>query len=108
MPAVRAITLMPAGTSSLADTQFQAMQLGLLTMLPSILLSGFMFPFDGMPVPVQWVAQLLPLTHFTDIVRGIVLRGATLTELWLPAVKLAGLLVLLVGLAAMRFRKRLD
>ena len=94
--------------STLADTQFQAMQLGLLTMLPSILLSGFMFPFDGMPVPVQWVAQLLPLTHFTDIVRGIVLRGATLTELWLPAVKLAGLLVLLVGLAAMRFRKRLD
>ena len=94
--------------STLAETQFQAMQLGLLTMLPSILLSGFMFPFDGMPVPVQWVAQLLPLTHFTDIVRGIVLRGATLTELWLPAVKLAGLLVLLVGLAAMRFRKRLD
>ena len=94
--------------STLAETQFQAMQLGLLTMLPSILLSGFMFPFDGMPVPVQWVAQLLPLTHFTDIVRGIVLRGATLTELWLPAVKLTGLLVLLVGLAAMRFRKRLD
>ncbi len=94
--------------STLADTQFQAMQLGLLTMLPSILLSGFMFPFDGMPVPVQWFAQLLPLTHFTDIVRGVVLRGASLSDLWLPVLKLSTLLILLVGLAALRFRKRLD
>ncbi len=94
--------------STLADTQFQAMQLGLLTMLPSILLSGFMFPFDGMPRPVQWMAQLLPLTHFTDIVRGVVLRGAALSELWLPVLKLSALLLALVALAAMRFRKRLD
>ena len=94
--------------STLADTQFQAMQLGLLTMLPSILLSGFMFPFDGMPTPIQWIAQILPLTHFTDIVRGVVLRGATLGELWLPVLKLSMLLLLLVSLAALRFRKRLD
>ena len=93
--------------STLAQTQFQAMQLGLLTMLPSILLSGFMFPFDGMPVPVQWFAQVLPLTHFTDIVRGIVLRGAPLSALGGPVAKLALLLVLLVLVAALRFRKRL-
>ncbi len=93
--------------STLAQTQFQAMQLGLLTMLPSILLSGFMFPFDGMPEPIQWFAQLLPLTHFTDIVRGIVLRGAPLSSLGWPVAKLTILLVLLVLLAALRFRKRL-
>jgi ABC-2 type transport system permease protein len=83
------------------------MQLGLMTMLPSILLSGFMFPFDGMPEPVQWFAQVLPLTHFTDIVRGIVLRGAPLSALGWPVAKLALLLVLLVLVAALRFRKRL-
>lgn len=93
--------------STLAQTQFQAMQLGLLTMLPSILLSGFMFPFDGMPKPVQWLAQVLPLTHFTDIVRGIVLRGAPLSALGWPVAKLTLLLVLLVLVAALRFRKRL-
>jgi ABC-2 type transport system permease protein len=93
--------------STLAQTQFQAMQLGLLTMLPSILLSGFMFPFDGMPEPVQWFAQVLPLTHFTDIVRGIVLRGAPLSALGGPVAKLTLLLVLLVLVAALRFRKRL-
>jgi Mrp family chromosome partitioning ATPase len=62
--------------STLARTQFQAFQLSFLTMLPSILLSGFMFPFDGMPRLAQWLAQLLPLTHFVEMIRGIVLRGA--------------------------------
>ena len=65
----------------MASTQFQAFQLAFLTMLPSILLSGFMFPFDGMPKPAQWLAQVLPLTHFVEMVRGIVLRGAPLTDL---------------------------
>jgi ABC-2 type transport system permease protein len=94
--------------STVARTQFQAMQLGFFTMLPSILLSGFMFPFDGMPVAAQWLAQAIPLTHFVEIVRGIVLRGADLHELASPVAKLAIFLVFAVGFAAVRFRKQLD
>jgi ABC-2 type transport system permease protein len=93
--------------STVAKTQFQAMQLGFFTMLPSILLSGFMFPFDGMPKAIQWFAQVLPLTHFNDIVRGIVLRGAGLGSLLPSVIKLSVFLVAAVTLAALRFRKRL-
>ncbi len=93
--------------STLVQTQFQAMQLGFLTLLPSILLSGFMFPFDGMPPAVQWFAQILPLTHFNDLVRGIVLRGADLRSLLPSVIKLSVFLVAAVSLAALRFRKRL-
>jgi ABC-2 type transport system permease protein len=93
--------------STIAQTQFQAMQLGFFTMLPSILLSGFLFPFDGMPQAAQWIAQVLPLTHFNEIVRGIVLRGASLDDLGEPILKLAAFLIVAVSLAALRFRKRL-
>lgn len=93
--------------STVTTTQFQAMQMGFMTMLPSILLSGFMFPFQGMPRAAQWLAQILPLTHFTDIVRGVVLRGASLGSLSLPIIKLAAFLVVAVAVAALRFRKRL-
>ncbi len=93
--------------STIARTQFQAMQLGFFTMLPSILLSGFLFPFDGMPAGARWLAQALPLTHFNQIVRGIVLRGADLGDLGVPILKLAAFLVVAVGFAALRFRKRL-
>jgi ABC-2 type transport system permease protein len=94
--------------STLAKTQFQAMQLGFFTLLPSILLSGFAFPFEGSPLPVQYFAQLLPLTHFVEILRGVILRGASLAALWLPVTKLSVFLVVAVALAAARFRKRLD
>lgn len=94
--------------STLASTQFQAMQLGFFTMLPSILLSGFAFPFEGSPKIVQVFAQVLPLTHFVEILRGVIVRGATLASLWQPLVKLSLFLVLAVALAAMRFHKRLD
>ena len=93
--------------STLAQTQFQAMQLGFFTMLPSILLSGFLFPFDGMPKPAQWIAQVLPLTHFNTIVRGVVLRGAELGDLAPALLKLTAFLVVAVTIAATRFRKRL-
>ena len=93
--------------STLVQTQFQAMQLGFLTLLPSILLSGFLFPFDGMPVAVQKIAQVLPLTHFNDIVRGVILRGADLSQLLPSVTKLSVFLVGAVTLAALRFRKRL-
>jgi ABC-2 type transport system permease protein len=94
--------------STIAATQFQAMQLGLFTLLPSILLSGFAFPFEGSPKPVQIIAQALPLTHFVEILRGVILRGASLAMLWLPLLKLSVFLLLALSLAAARFRKRLD
>jgi len=94
--------------STLARTQFQAFQLAFFTMLPSILLSGFMFPFDGMPKAAQWLAQVLPLTHFNDLARGIVLRGAPITDLGRPALKLVAFLCVTLAIATLRFRKRLD
>jgi ABC-2 type transport system permease protein len=94
--------------STLARSQFQAMQLTLFVFLPSILLSGFMFPFDGMPVLAQHIAELLPLTHFVRLIRGIVLRGAELGEL-MPEVKaLLVFFAVTMTLAVLRFRKRLD
>src|SRR5262249_43188365 len=68
--------------STLAQTQFQAFQLAFVTMLPSILLSGFLFPFEGMPQVAQWIAQILPLTHFNVMIRGIMLRGADHCATW--------------------------
>ena len=94
--------------STLAQTQFQAFQLAFVTMLPSILLSGFMFPFEGMPVAAQWIAQVLPLTHFNVIVRGIMLRGANLPEVWPQVVKLLVFLCVMLAVAVARFKKRLD
>jgi ABC-2 type transport system permease protein len=77
-------------------------------MLPSILLSGFLFPFEGMPVIAQWLAQVLPLTHFNVIIRGIMLRGADLPEVWPQIAKLAVFLVVMLAIAVARFKKRLD
>jgi ABC-2 type transport system permease protein len=94
--------------STLVKSQMQAFQLSFLTLLPSILLSGFVFPFDGMPKPAQWIAQVLPLTHFVEMIRGILLRGAPLTDLGVPAAKLAVFLAVTLAIATSRFRKRLD
>jgi ABC-2 type transport system permease protein len=94
--------------STLAQTQFQAFQLAFVTLLPSILLSGFMFPFEGMPKVVQWIAQVLPLTHFNVIIRGVMLRGAELPELWPQIVKLVVFLAVMLLIAVARFKKRLD
>jgi ABC-2 type transport system permease protein len=94
--------------STIAQTQFQAFQLAFVTLLPSILLSGFMFPFEGMPVVAQWIAQVLPLTHFNVIIRGIMLRGADLPELWPQALKLVAFIAVMLLIAVARFKKRLD
>jgi len=94
--------------STVTRTQFQAFQLAFVTMLPSILLSGFMFPFDGMPKLIQYFAQVLPLTHFVEMVRGVVLRGAPITDLGVQAAKLGVFLAVSLGIATLRFRKRLD
>jgi ABC-2 type transport system permease protein len=67
-----------------------------------------MFPFAGMPVAIRWLAEVLPLTHFLRIIRGVMLRGATLPELWPDVLALAAFTVVMMTLAILRFRKRLD
>ena len=94
--------------STLAKTQFQAMQMAFFTFLPQILLSGFMFPFDGMPKAAQWLAEIFPLTHFLRLIRGIMLRDAGLGEMWMELVALGAFVVVVMGIATRRFRKTLD
>jgi ABC-2 type transport system permease protein len=94
--------------STLAKSQFQAMQMAFFTFLPQILLSGFMFPYAGMPVPAQYVAEILPLTHFLRLIRGIMLRGAAIGELWHSLAALGVFIVIVLGFAVSRVRKRLD
>lgn len=94
--------------STLARSQFQAMQMAFFTFLPQILLSGFMFPFAGMPKAAQWLAEILPLTHFLRLVRGIMLREAGLIELWPELAALAVFIAIMLGIAVSRVHKRLD
>lgn len=93
--------------STVSRTQQQAMQMSFFFLLPNILLSGFMFPFEGMPVAAQWLAQALPLTHFLRIVRRITLMGATWPDLMPEMVWLSVLLLVLIVVAAARFKKKL-
>jgi ABC-2 type transport system permease protein len=93
--------------STLARTQQQAMQMSFFFLLPNILLSGFMFPFEGMPRPAQWLAQALPLTHFLRIVRGITLKGASFAEVAPELVWLSAILGILILFASLRFSKKL-
>jgi ABC-2 type transport system permease protein len=93
--------------STLAKTQQQAMQMSFFFLLPNILLSGFMFPFEAMPRPAQWLAQALPLTHYLRIVRGITLRGSGLADAVPELLWLMGILAALILLASMRFSKKL-
>ncbi len=94
--------------STKAQTQFQSMQMAFFLFLPSILLSGFMFPFDGMPTAAQWIAEVLPLTHFVRLIRGVMLRGANLFDLWPDVLALLAFTAVMMTLAISRFRKRLD
>jgi ABC-2 type transport system permease protein len=94
--------------STVARSQFQAMQMTIFVFLPSILLSGFMFPFDGMPPLAQGIAEFLPLTHFVRLVRGIVLRGAGLAEMPVDLIALLVFFAVAMTLAVARFHKRLD
>ncbi|MCB1694050.1 MAG: ABC transporter permease [Pseudomonadales bacterium] len=94
--------------STFAASQFQAFQMTFMTFLPQLLLSGYMFPFEGMPKAAQWIAEVFPLTHFLRIVRGIILRGAELGEMWHHMWPLAVFFAVMMSLAVLRFRKRLD
>jgi ABC-2 type transport system permease protein len=94
--------------STIVQNQLQAMQLSMMFFLPSILLSGFMFPFAGMPVWAQYIGEGLPLTHYVRIVRAIMLKGATLENLQYDAIALIALMLLAMTIAVTRFRRTLD
>jgi len=94
--------------STIAQNQLQAMQMSLMFFLPNILLSGFMFPFAGMPGWAQWIGEFLPLTHYLRIVRAIMLKGATLSNLHFDTLALTGLMLIAMTIAVTRFRRTLD
>ncbi len=94
--------------STAVATQFQAIQMTFFLMLPSILLSGFVFPFDGMPLIAQWLGEALPITHFIRLTRGIMLREASLADMSGELLYLGIFAVLAISAAALRFSKRLD
>jgi ABC-2 type transport system permease protein len=94
--------------STLARNQLQAMQMTFFFFLPSLLLSGFMFPFRGMPEWAQWMGELLPLTHFLRIVRGIMLKGNTIAELWPELWPMLAFMAVAVVIALRRYKQTLD
>jgi ABC-2 type transport system permease protein len=91
--------------SSLAQNQLQAMQLTVFYFLPNILLSGFMFPFAGMPAWARFIGNLLPLTYFNRLIRGILLKGNGWADLW-PSVWPMALFTAIVMAIALRFYRR--
>jgi len=94
--------------STLAQNQLQAVQMTFMYFLPNILLSGFMFPFAGMPRWAQWIAETLPLTHYIRMVRGILLKGATMQDLANDILALTAIMLIAMFIAVRRFRQTLD
>jgi ABC-2 type transport system permease protein len=94
--------------SSIARNQLQAMQMTFFFFLPSILLSGFMFPFRGMPEWAQWIGSLLPLTHFLVLVRGIMLKGNTLHELWPQIWPILAFMLAVIAIGLRFYKRTLD
>jgi ABC-2 type transport system permease protein len=94
--------------STLAQNQLQAVQMAMMYFLPNMLLSGFLFPFAGMPAWARWVGEALPLTHYLRIVRSIMLKGSTLADLQYDTVGLAALMLVAMVIAVTRFRRTLD
>lgn len=94
--------------STLADNQLQAVQMSMMFFLPNMMLSGFIFPFLGMPGWAQKVGEFLPLTHFLRIVRSIMLKGSTLADLQYDVLALAALMAFAMAIAVSRFRRTLD
>jgi ABC-2 type transport system permease protein len=94
--------------STVAKAQLQAMQMTVFVLLPSILLSGFLFPYEGMPEPARWIAEALPATHFVRMIRGVVLRDATLADVPDDALFLVGFTLVGLVIATLKFRKSLD
>lgn len=94
--------------STLARSQLQAMQMSFFYMLPSILLSGFLFPFRGMPLWAQAIGQAIPVTHFLRVVRGSLLKGQTLADQWRELAALLAFVCVVTALALARYRRTLD
>jgi ABC-2 type transport system permease protein len=94
--------------SSIARNQLQAMQMMMFFFLPSIILSGFMFPFRGMPEWAQWIGSVLPLTHFLVLVRGIMLKGASLMELWPQIWPILAFMLAVIAVGLLVYRRTLD
>jgi len=94
--------------STVARNQLQAMQMTLFVFLPSILLSGFMFPFRGMPGWAQWIGEVLPITHFIRVARGVMLKGAGLGSLTMDILAIAAFAVVMMTLGIKRYRQTLD
>ena len=94
--------------STVAQNQLQAVQMTFFFFLPNFLLSGFAFPFRGMPQWAQWIGEVLPLTHFIRIVRGIMLKGNGFADMQMDVAALAIFMFAAMGLALFRFRKTLD
>ncbi|MCW5773593.1 MAG: ABC transporter permease, partial [Rhodospirillaceae bacterium] len=94
--------------STVAQSQLQAMQMSFFFFLPSLLLSGFMFPFRGMPGWAQWIGEVFPLTHFLRIVRGILLKGNGFPEISQELVALVAILSVVSFIALRRYRQTLD
>jgi len=94
--------------STIARNQAQAMQMSFFFMLPNILLSGYMFPREAMPDLARWIGLALPLTYFLKVLRGILLKGSGIAELWREVAALAGLATLLVAISVRRFRKTIE
>ena len=94
--------------STVAENQLQAVQMTFFFFLPNILLSGFMFPFRGMPDWAQWIGEALPLTHFLRIVRGITLKGNGFADMQIDVLALLIFMAVAMGLALFRFRRTLD
>lgn len=93
--------------STLSRTQFQAQQLSFAMMLPTILLSGFIFPIESMPRAIQWISSVIPLTYYLHIVRGIVVKGIGFEYLWMDTIILAIMGVATLAIAATRLRRTL-
>ena len=94
--------------STLAQNQLQAVQMAMMFFLPNMLLSGFLFPFAGMPKWAQYVGETLPVTHYVRIVRSIMLKGSSLADLQVDAVALVALMLVAMTIAVTRFRRTLD
>jgi len=94
--------------STVAGNQLQAVQMTFLFFLPNILLSGFMFPFRGMPVWAQWIGECLPLTHFLRIVRGIMLKGNGFEDMIVDTAAIVAFVIVAMAIALARFRQTLD
>jgi ABC-2 type transport system permease protein len=105
---VLALVLLGYFISTVARTQMQALQLTFFFFLPSILLSGFMFPFRGMPEWAQWLGELFPLTHFLRIIRAVMLKGAGVQDIAPSAAILFLFILAYASVALLRFRRTLD